>query len=250
MPSARIWIAFVVALLLAGCGEGDPATGQPAGAAPGAAGEGFGEPPLPEGDPIAEADRFIAEKAIDRSQPGWKTRLPKPPVFGYPKDKRVLWVLDTNKGRITAELWPGVARHHVSSVVYLTRLGFYEGLKFHRVIQGFMAQGGDPLGSGGGSTGYSLPLEAKRLVKHDRAGILSAARTSDPNSANSQFFITFRPQPGLDVGGMPGSAGYTVFGAVVDGMGAVQALEAAGAPRDPGTPREPLWIEKAYVQVK
>ena len=113
-----------------------------------------------------------------------------------------------------------------------------------------MAQGGDPLGSGGGGTGYSLPLEAKRSVKHDRAGMLSAARTNDPNSANSQFFITFTPQPGLDVGGVPGSAGYSVFGAVADGMATVRALEAAGAPNDPGTPRETLFIEKTYIDVR
>ncbi len=243
LPAALLAISLPVA----GCGsepDRPPQPARPAGADPAVV--------LKVGDPLAEADAFIASQTIDKSNPAWRTRLPLPPVFGWPADKKVLWTIDTNKGRLVAELWPKAAPHHASNVVYLARLGFYDGLVFHRIIQGFMAQGGCPLKNGGGSTGYGLPLEARTSVPHDRRGILSAARTAFPNSANSQFFITFGPTPGLNpVPRMPGREGYSVFGAVVEGLdGTLAAIEAVGAPSDPGTPREPVLIEKTYVEIR
>lgn len=240
-------IACVLAASLTSAGCGDQPAAPPSGPAPGAQAV-----TLRVGDPLAEADAFIASQKIDRNDPTWRTHLPRPPIFGWPQGKKVAWVIDTNKGRMVAELWPQAAPHHASNVVYLSRLGFYDSLIFHRVIQGFMAQGGCSIRNGGGSTGYSLPLEAKTSVPHDRRGILSAARTGQPNSANSQFFITFAPATGLNpVPGRPGGEGYTVFGALIEGADStLAAIEALGMPGDPGTPREPIVIEKTYVEVR
>jgi len=142
------------------------------------------------------------------------------------------------------KLWHEVAPLHVSNLVYLTRLGFYDGLTFHRVIQGFMAQGGCPVGNGSGMPGYGLPLEVSKSAKHDRAGLLSTANTGSKNTDGSQFFLTFRPAPELDMG-------YTVYGEVVSGMEVVRLLEAAGGPPNSrGTPRQKLLIERARVDVR
>lgn len=132
-------------------------------------------------------------------------------------------IIKTDKGRIVAELFAAAAPKNVNSFVFLAQQGFYDGLTWHRVIPGFVAQTGDPTGIGSGGPGYNnLPLETSPTLKYDRAGRIGMARTSDPNSAGSQFFITFGPQPSLDQGG------YTIIGQVVQGMEVVRQL----TPRD------------------
>ena len=124
--------------------------------------------------------------------------------------------LDLKDGRVIIDLRPDLAPKHVKQIKMLTRDGFYNGLQFHRVIPGFMAQGGDPKGDGTG--GYldsdgaeiNLPAEFNRELGFER-GIIGMARTSDPNSASSQFFIMFAPAPHLD-------GQYTVWGQVSSGM--------------------------------
>ncbi len=119
--------------------------------------------------------------------------------------------MDLKDGRVVIKLRPDLAPKHVAQVKKLTREGFYTGLVFHRVIDGFMAQGGDPTGTGGGgSKEPNLPAEFTNSVKFLR-GTVGAARTQDPNSANSQFFIMFGPTPSLD-------GQYTIWGQVVSGM--------------------------------
>ena len=135
-------------------------------------------------------------------------------------------ILTLDTGTVTIELRPDLAPGHVERIKELAREGFYDGVVFHRVIPGFMAQGGDPSGTGmGGSKKPDLKAEFSR-EPHVR-GVCSMARTNNPNSANSQFFICFDDATFLD-------GQYTVWGVVTDGMDAVDALPKGEPPREPG----------------
>ncbi len=126
--------------------------------------------------------------------------------------------LDIKAGRVEIQLFPDLAPKHVERVKTLARQGFYDGTPFHRVIEGFMAQGGDPTGTGGGGSKMpDLPAEFTNK-RHFLRGTVGAARTSNPNSANSQFYIMFAPNPGLD-------GQYTIWGQVVKGMEFVDAIK-------------------------
>ena len=151
------------------------------------------------------------------------------------------WDMKTTVGDISIKLMPDVAPMHVSSTIYLTRLGFYDGIAFHRVIPRFMAQGGDPLGNGRGSPGYRYQGEFSPSVRHDRPGLLSMANAG-PGTDGSQFFITFVPTPHLD-------GKHTIFGEVVEGMEAVKQLEAWRTPGSPHT-NDRLEITEATIRVE
>jgi cyclophilin family peptidyl-prolyl cis-trans isomerase len=156
------------------------------------------------------------------------------PVAPATTDKENLWLLDlSNGGRVTIWLRPDVAPKMVERIKTLTRRKFYDGVAFHRVIEGFMAQGGDPKGDGTG--GSDLPDLEKEFnyLPHVR-GAVSAARAEAENSANSQFFIMFVPRLALD-------QKYTVFGRVIAGMEHVDAIE-RGEP-----PANPTRIVRAYI---
>jgi cyclophilin family peptidyl-prolyl cis-trans isomerase len=189
---------------------------------------------------VAAIDKFIADKKIDKSKEGWKTGLPKPDKVKFDAAKNYFWDLKTNKGAIRIKLMPTVAPMHVSSTIYLTRLGFYDSVVFHRVISGFMAQGGDPLGRGFGGPGYKYDGEFDAKVKHDKPGLLSMANAG-PGTDGSQFFLTFVPTPHLD-------GKHTIFGAVVEGMDTVKALEQKGS--QSGQTTEKLFIESATISVE
>jgi peptidylprolyl isomerase len=129
-------------------------------------------------------------------------------------------------GEVTIKLRPDLAPNHVARIAELANEGFYDGVAFHRVISGFMAQGGDPTGRGTG--GSSKPnLKAEFSAEPHVRGICSMARTNDPNSANSQFFICFDDARFLD-------RQYTVWGEVTSGMEHVDALPKGEPPRNPG----------------
>jgi peptidylprolyl isomerase len=131
--------------------------------------------------------------------------------------------LDLKQGRVVIALLPDVAPKHVERIKKLARQGFYDGTPFHRVIEGFMAQGGDPTGTGtGGSKLPNLPAEFT-TKRHFLRGTCGMARTSDPNSANSQFFIMFAPGSSLD-------GQYTIWGQVVSGMDYVDQLKRGTGP--------------------
>jgi peptidylprolyl isomerase len=133
--------------------------------------------------------------------------------------------LDLDDGRVVIQLRPDLAPKHVARIKELAREGFYDGSIFHRVIPGFMAQTGDPTGTGrGGSDKPDLPAEFSN--EPFARGTLGMARTTDPNSANSQFFINFVPTPQLD-------GQYTVWGEVVEGMEFVDQIEKGEPPRNP-----------------
>ena len=146
--------------------------------------------------------------------------------------------MDLKNGRVVIVLFPDIAPKHVARVKELTRQGFYDGTPFHRVIEGFMAQGGDPSGTGtGGSKLPDLPAEFTQK-KHFLRGTVGAARTSEPNSANSQFFIMFAPSPHLD-------GQYTIWGQVVQGMQFVDEIKRGSG--SGGTVQNPDRIVKMQV---
>ena len=133
----------------------------------------------------------------------------------------------TTGGKMTAELYPEVAPNTVNNFISLVKKGFYDGLIFHRVIPGFMIQGGDPDGVGMGGPGYTIPGEFSSNgfandLRHSR-GVLSMARTMDPDSAGSQFFIMVDDAPHLD-------GEYAAFGKVIEGMETADAI--VRAPKD------------------
>ena len=126
-------------------------------------------------------------------------------------------IIETNHGTITVELFAEAAPKTVANFEKLINEGFYDGLAFHRVIKGFVAQGGCPNGTGTGGPGYTIPCETKgNPHKHERGSLSMAHR--GPNTGGSQFFIVYEPQPHLD-------GVHTVFGKVVDGMDAVDKIK-------------------------
>jgi peptidyl-prolyl cis-trans isomerase B (cyclophilin B) len=170
---------------------------------------------------IQQADQFILQKNIDKTKQDWKTSLPQPRTFTFSQDKAYLWRLSTSKGDIHIELMPNVAPKHVSSTIFLTTLGFYDNTIFHRIIPGFMAQGGDPTGTGRGNPGYQYAGEFSDELKHTQGGLLSMAN-SGPNTDGSQFFLTFTATPWLD-------GKHTIFGKVVQGMDVLKSIETLGS---------------------
>jgi peptidylprolyl isomerase len=168
--------------------------------------------------------------AADKSAPA-----PQPVSTVPPATADNIWVLQLSTGGpVRIQLRPDKAPNHVARIKQLTRAGFYDGLTFHRVIEGFMAQAGDPRGDGtGGSTLPDIKAEFNDLP-HLR-GALSMARAESPDSANSQFFIVFSPVMRLD-------GKYTVFGRLLSGMSYVDAV-ARGEP-----PATPSTIVKAWIE--
>jgi peptidylprolyl isomerase len=145
--------------------------------------------------------------------------------------------LDLKGGRVTIEMLPDAAPRHVARVKELARKGFYDGLAFHRVIEGFMAQTGDPRGDGTGGSGVKLRAEFSN-VPHTR-GSVSMARASDPDSADSQFFIVFADAPHLN-------GQYTLWGRVVKGMENVDKIK-KGNPARNGAVSDPDRILRLRV---
>jgi cyclophilin family peptidyl-prolyl cis-trans isomerase len=166
--------------------------------------------------------------------------VPEPPSVKFDGKRRYLWELETSVGPLSVRLFPDVAPKHVASTIYLTRLGFYDGLGFHRVITQFMAQGGCPRGTGTGGPGYEYAGEFDPKVKHDKPGLLSMANAG-PGTDGSQFFLTFVPTPWLD-------GKHTIFGEVVAGQETLVALESRGSKG--GQTREKLEIRKATIRVE
>lgn len=193
------------------------------------------------GDPaIKKIDNFISKQPIDKKIPAWKTTLVAPPLLTFTQGKDYFWDLQTTQGNLSIKLFSDSAPMHVSSTIYLTKLGFYDGLTFHRVIPGFMAQGGDPIGTGSGNPGYKYDGEFTGKHSHDKAGILSMANAG-AGTDGSQFFITFTATPFLD-------GKHTIFGEVVaDAEEALTKIEKLGSRR--GKTKETVQIIKATIRV-
>lgn len=142
--------------------------------------------------------------------------------------KDYLATIHTEKGDIALELFPDVAPIAVNSFIFLAENGWYDGVTFHRVIPEYIAQGGDPTGTGFGGPGYAFSNEISPEVKFDSAGLLALAN-SGPDSNGSQFFITLNPLSELD-------GGYTIFGQVISGMDVVTSLSARNPDQNPNLP--------------
>jgi cyclophilin family peptidyl-prolyl cis-trans isomerase len=146
---------------------------------------------------------------------------PTPPKMEIDPKKEYTAIFKTDKGDITVKLFADKTPNSVNNFVFLARQGFYDGTIFHRVISDFMAQGGDPTGTGMGGPGYRFADEFHPSLKHDKPGVLSMANAG-PNTNGSQFFITHVPTPWLD-------KKHSVFGQVSDGMKVLLSIP----PRDP-----------------
>ena len=208
-------ISFAALFLLFSCSQQDPA--------------------------IEQIESFIVESEIDNSKIGWKMNgLPRPPQLIFSQESKYFWNLQTSLGKISIELKAKESPYHVSSTIYLTTLGFYDDLTFHRIIPGFMAQGGDPVGVGVGGPGYYYMGEFDSDLSHNKVGILSMAN-SGANTDGSQFFLTFKATPHLD-------GRHTIFGEVISGFETLKLMEKEGTRS--GKTKTAVKIIKATIEVK
>lgn len=189
---------------------------------------------------IRTLDKFRKSKAKTKAK-AWRTRLPAPPVQKFHPKLQYQWHLDTSVGPLVITLLPEAAPNHVTSVIFLSRCGFYNGLQFPRVLKGFMAQGGSPTNTQSGDPGYTMRGEFLTDQKHDKPGALSAAN-SGPGTDGSQFFLTFVPTPHLD--GL-----HTVHGFVTAGTKTLKAIEARGVEKDGQPLKEKVTILRTWIRV-
>jgi len=161
------------------------------------------------------------------AEPGTRS-WSEPPAMTIDTNKRYTATIVTDKGEIELELFAAQTPKTVNNFCFLARQGYYDGVTFHRVIPGFMAQAGDPTGSGSGGPGYTFADEIVPELKHDGPGVLSMAN-SGPNTNGSQFFITYAAQPHLD-------GKHTVFGKVISGMDVLEQLTPRNPQTDPNAP--------------
>jgi len=162
----------------------------------------------------------------DNGSTGGRKMYSAEPAMTIDESKEYVATITTDVGVMKLELYAKDAPHHVNNFVFLAREGFYDGVTFHRVIPGFMAQAGDPTGTGSGGPGYTIRDEVNSRTFED--GTLGMAKTSRPDSAGSQWFICYAPQPSLN-------GGYTVFGKLIEGRDVLDKI----APRDPASARTP-----------
>lgn len=229
------------ALLFAACGSGTSNAGKTATAVAADRTPVIQQPTPAAGTPLATragtvpcAGAEIAKTPVTApvalpptSQGGTATKkYSAPPPMTIDQNKRYFATIKMDIGDIKLELYPKDAPIHVNNFVFLAREGFYDGVTFHRVIKGFVAQAGDPTGTGSGGPGYTIKDEVNGCKFLD--GSLGMAKTAAPNSAGSQWFIDYAPQPNLD-------GGYTVFGQLIEGRDVLDKI----AERDPATARTP-----------
>ena len=209
-----------------GIGSAGPTTPAPTPeAAAEGSGEGAGDSADATGTPADDTEAAEATGTADDDQTDGRTYSAPPPLTIDPEGSYEA-VIRTEKGNVRIELLPADAPGYVNNFVFLARDGFYDGITFHRVIPDFVAQAGDPTGTGFSSSGYDLVEELNDLPFDE--GVLSMAKGGNSVSG-SQFFITLAPTPHLE------PAGFTVFGRVIEGLDVLRAL----TPRDPQAPGQP-----------
>lgn len=189
---------------------------------------------------IRALDKFRKKKVRTKAK-DWRTRVPAPPWQKFDAKLQYRWHIDTSVGPLVVTLLPEAAPKHVTSVIHLSRCGFYDGLQFPRVLKGFMVQGGSPFNNQDGDAGYKMAGEFLTDQKHDKPGALSAAN-SGPGTDGSQFFLTFAPAPHLD--GL-----HTVHGFVTEGTATLKAIEALGVDEDGEPLPEKVTILRTWIRV-
>jgi peptidylprolyl isomerase len=233
-------------LILTGDDDGaEQASATPSGTATAAP---AGEPGTRSGSvsPVVEPPATVACGGRAPSGAGGKTpQFVGPPPMAIDTQATYTAAITTSCGAFEVELRPDIAPEAVNSFVFLANQGFYDGLTFHRIVDGFVIQGGDPLGDGTGGPGYSFEIETSPKQTFDAAGLLAYAN-SGPGSNGSQFFVTLDPTPELDPGGTAGE--FSIFGEVTDGLDVVQAIGAVPVTQNPasGEPSEPT--EAVYIE--
>jgi peptidylprolyl isomerase len=196
-----------------------------------AGGPSLGAPPA-----VATPIPFEAQPtpaAGEVAPPAQTLNYAAPPPMTIDPSRNYTATITTPRGDIVVRLRPDIAPQTVNSFVFLAREGFYNGLTWHRVLPGFMAQGGDPTGTGGGGSGYNVPAEFTDQIQFDRPGLVAMARSADPDSASSQFFITTAPAPHLN-------QQYTIFGEVIQGQEIVDGIPLRDPDQNPATPGEQM----------
>jgi peptidylprolyl isomerase len=207
LPVIAVLAALV--LVIAACGDDDDDDTESAATSPAAASQT--EPAQSADCPAPSGDAPVAQE---------KT-YPSAPEMTIDTSKTYTATVKTVRGDVVIKLRPDLAPQHVNSFVFLAKDGYFDGVTFHRVIPNFVAQTGDPSGTGSGGPGYQIPAEFTNEVQFVR-GTVGMARTQDPNSAGSQWFINYAATPNLD-------GQYTIFGEVTEGMDVVDCI----TPRDP-----------------
>lgn len=192
---------------------------------------------------IARIQEYVERRTqandIDTKKPEWRTRLPLRPSVQLDAAKAYVWTLTTDAGSLQIRLRADRAPSHVATVVYLTLLGFFDGLSIHTIVPGKALESGDPADDGKGSPGFALSPEASD-AKHDRRGLVSAV-SQGPSTDDSKFRITFAADPSLD----PIN---TIFGEVEAGLDILGKLEALGTAS--GRPSTRVTILKATISIR
>lgn len=172
-----------------------------------------------------------------------------PPPMTIDPGATYLATVVTSCGTFEVELLPEIAPKAVNSFVFLAEEGFYDGLTFHRLVDGFVIQGGDPLGDGTGDPGYAFDIETSPDQTFDAAGLVAYANAG-PGTNGSQFFVTLAPTPELDPGGQAGE--FSIFGRVTEGLGVVERIgtvaTAPDASGEPSQPTEAVYIDRITVE--
>ncbi len=190
---------------------------------------------------IESIEAAVAQAKIDTKAAGWRDRVGTFPKTSFAGSGPIHWKLETSAGDITFRLMHEIAPNHAASTIWLTKLGFFDGLSFHRIIRGFMAQGGCPRGDGRGGPAYKYAGEFAPKVSHTKQGLLSMANAG-PGTDGSQFFITFVPTEYLD-------GKHTIFGEMIEepsNVATLLALEAVPTGAQ-DRPKTPVLIKKATI---
>ncbi len=191
--------------------------------------------------PAATTSTATTPAAAPTQGGGKKTYSAAPPLT-IDANKKYFATIKMDIGEIKLELYPKEAPQHVNNFVFLAKEGYYDGVTFHRVIPGFVAQAGDPSGKGSGGPGYTIPDEVNSHKFVD--GTLGMAKTAAPNSAGSQWFIDLTPRTAKEIEQQSAlDGGYTVFGQLVSGHDVLDKIK----PRDPSTPTAPGTVINSIV---